>query len=237
MVRKNSRRCPECGRLLVTLPCVACNAERFKMLSIARERIDSDYLANLEALNRLWRIDNPGVAPPECTTKHDKSRVKSSWVCQHAFIKRHGKDARGKQRYRCSDCGKCFSGDEWNRPLPKIRTRREVIAKISTMILAGRSARYCSRKLKIKADTVTSIIFATAKFCETINCNGNLSESAVNTIARKLKQSTSRSKSQRYLDAVLTILVADELIRSSRKQTLIDFIFERKRNHGPAKLD
>lgn len=86
-------------------------------------------------------------------------------ICQHESRKKHGRDRKGQQRYRCRDCGKLFVSDE-RRPLGDMRVDQDKAVMVLNMLLEGMSIRASSRMTGMKADTICDLVLTVGENCE-----------------------------------------------------------------------
>jgi len=61
-------------------------------------------------------------------------------ACPHSVRKKHGKDRKGNQRFRCKDCGTTFVSDEI-RPLGDMRIDLDEAVMALNLLLEGMSVR------------------------------------------------------------------------------------------------
>lgn len=85
--------------------------------------------------------------------------------CQHEERRKHGKDRKGQQRWKCQTCGHTFVSDE-ARPLGDMRISLDDAAKVLAMLLEGMSIRACSRMTGIKTDTICDLILLAGENCD-----------------------------------------------------------------------
>jgi transposase-like protein/IS1 family transposase len=85
--------------------------------------------------------------------------------CNHENHKKHGKDRKSNQRYRCIDCGKCWS-DAQPGLLGNMRID-EATAKLALRMLAeGSSIRSTERITGIHRDTLCRLVVKFGKACK-----------------------------------------------------------------------
>jgi transposase-like protein len=77
--------------------------------------------------------------------------------CTHQRRKKHGRDRKGQQRYRCADCRKTFL-DEAARPLGDMRINFDKATMALSLLLEGMSIRATERLTGIKRDTICNLI-------------------------------------------------------------------------------
>jgi len=85
-------------------------------------------------------------------------------VCQHENRKKHGRDRKGNQRWKCPKCGSTFTSND-ARPLGDMRTDMADAVKVLGMLLEGMSIRACSRLTGIKPDTICDLILVAGENC------------------------------------------------------------------------
>jgi transposase-like protein/IS1 family transposase len=84
--------------------------------------------------------------------------------CQHENRKKHGKDRKGQQRWKCLDCGATFISDE-ARPLGDMRIELADAVKVLKMLLEGMSIRACERITGMKRDTICDLVLLVGENC------------------------------------------------------------------------
>ncbi len=102
-----------------------------------------------------------------------------SLACQHENLKKHGKDRKGNQRWKCQKCGSTITKANHERPLGDMRVDLSEAAKVLNMLLEGMSIRACERITGMKRDTICDLILQVGD-----NCN-RLLESTVKGMAPK----------------------------------------------------
>ena len=85
--------------------------------------------------------------------------------CQHENRKKHGKDRKGQQRWKCADCGATFISDE-QRPLRDMRIDMADAVNVLRMLLEGMSIRACERITGMKRDTICDLVLLVGENCE-----------------------------------------------------------------------
>lgn len=73
--------------------------------------------------------------------------------CEHTNQKKHGKDRKGNQRFRCRDCGSTFT-EERVKPLGNMQITMEVAVLALKMLLEGMSIRATARIKDVPVDDV-----------------------------------------------------------------------------------
>ncbi|MCE9543987.1 MAG: transposase [Planctomycetia bacterium] len=86
-------------------------------------------------------------------------------ICQHENRKKHGRDRKGQQRWKCPKCGATFTSNE-ARPLGNMRTDLDDAARVLGMLLEGMSIRACERLCGMKADTICDLVLLAGENCE-----------------------------------------------------------------------
>jgi len=72
--------------------------------------------------------------------------------CKHDERKRHGKDRKGNQRFRCKDCGTTFA-ETAPKPLGNMRIDPAKAELALSLLLEGMSIRATERITKLHRDT------------------------------------------------------------------------------------
>ncbi len=85
--------------------------------------------------------------------------------CDHSDRKKHGKDRKGQQRWKCNKCGATFISDE-QRPLGDMRTDMAEAVKVLAMLLEGMSIRACERLTGIKHGTICDLVLTVGGNCQ-----------------------------------------------------------------------
>jgi IS1 family transposase/transposase-like protein len=85
-------------------------------------------------------------------------------TCQHESTKRHGKDRKGNQRFRCLLCGATFAkpGD---KPLGEMRINMKAATTALGMLLEGMSIRATERLTGLHRDTIDDLILIVGANC------------------------------------------------------------------------
>src|SRR2546423_10839267 len=86
-------------------------------------------------------------------------------TCQHEHTKKHGKDRKGNQRFRCLDCGATFA-KETAKPLGDMRISMRDATLALGMILEGMSIRACERLTGLHRDTIDDLILTVGGNCQ-----------------------------------------------------------------------
>ena len=86
-------------------------------------------------------------------------------MCTHESRKKHGRDRKGTQRWKCRTCGATFYTTE-QRPLGDMRTDLDKAAAVLNMLLEGTSIRAASRISGVKADTICDLIVLIGERCD-----------------------------------------------------------------------
>jgi len=85
--------------------------------------------------------------------------------CTHPNRKKHGKDRKGQQRYRCPNCSKTFV-DSTPRPLGDMRIDIDKAAIVLNLLLEGMSIRACERITGVKRDTICDLVLHVGDNCD-----------------------------------------------------------------------
>lgn len=86
-------------------------------------------------------------------------------TCPHESRKKHGRDRKGNQRWKCQLCGATFVSDE-KRPLGDMRIDLEKAVLVLKMLLEGMSIRACERITGIKRDTICDLVLLAGENCD-----------------------------------------------------------------------
>jgi transposase-like protein len=81
--------------------------------------------------------------------------------------KRHGRDRKGNQRWKCQQCGKTFL-EPHQKPLDGMYLPIEKAEMILRMLLEGNSVSSVSRLLDVHIATVLKLLVKAGEKCETI---------------------------------------------------------------------
>jgi transposase-like protein/IS1 family transposase len=87
--------------------------------------------------------------------------------CQHENCIKRGKDRKGNQRMKCTDCGKFFVADN-ARPLGDMRISMKQATVVLGMLLEGMSIRACERITGIHRDTIDNLILTAGESCQNL---------------------------------------------------------------------
>jgi len=86
-------------------------------------------------------------------------------MCSHDKLKKHGKDRKGCQRWKCRTCGSTITRDH-ERPLGDMRIDETKAVTILGMLLEGMSIRACERITGVKADTICDLVLHVGGNCD-----------------------------------------------------------------------
>ena len=88
-------------------------------------------------------------------------------VCHscRAQAKKHGKDRKGNQRWRCKPCGRTFS-DVGQKLLGEMRLPMEKALLCLSLLVEGSSIRSIERVTGVHRDTVLRLLVYVGKRCE-----------------------------------------------------------------------
>src|SRR5258708_24319258 len=80
-------------------------------------------------------------------------------VCHHgeALAKKHGKDRKGLQRFRCTPCNRTFT-EYQEKPLEGMYLPLEKAVAVLSMLLEGMSFRSVSRLTNIEMHTILKLV-------------------------------------------------------------------------------
>jgi transposase-like protein/IS1 family transposase len=87
--------------------------------------------------------------------------------CQHENCIKRGKDRKGNQRMKCTDCGKFFVAES-ARPLGDMRISMKQATVVLGMLLEGMSIRACERITGIHRDTIDNLILTAGESCQNL---------------------------------------------------------------------
>jgi transposase-like protein/IS1 family transposase len=85
--------------------------------------------------------------------------------CEHDTKKKHGKDRKGNQRFRCLNCGKTWT-EETNRPLGNMRISNKQAALALGMLMEGMSVRATARLTGLDAGTICDLVLVVGGNCQ-----------------------------------------------------------------------
>ncbi len=86
-------------------------------------------------------------------------------ACSHESHKKHGKDRKGNQRFRCFTCGKTFV-EETAKPLGDMRIDMKDACTALSLLLEGMSVRAVERVTGLHRDTICELILTVGENCE-----------------------------------------------------------------------
>ncbi len=84
--------------------------------------------------------------------------------CQHESAKKHGRDRKGNQRFRCLLCGATFT-ESVAKPLGDMRINMKEATTALGMLLEGMSIRATSRLTGLHPDTICDLILVVGENC------------------------------------------------------------------------
>jgi transposase-like protein/IS1 family transposase len=87
-------------------------------------------------------------------------------VCSHEQLKKHGKDRKGSQRWKCRSCGATVTRADHNRPLGDMRLDMKDALSVLKMLLEGMSIRACERITGIHNGTICDLVLTVGENCE-----------------------------------------------------------------------
>lgn len=79
--------------------------------------------------------------------------------------KKHGKDRKGNQRFRCLECGKTFVKEQ-DKPLGDMRIPMDKALLVLQLLVEGNSIRSTERISGIHRDTILSLLLTVGEKCE-----------------------------------------------------------------------
>jgi transposase-like protein/IS1 family transposase len=82
----------------------------------------------------------------------------------NSLPKKHGKDRKGNQRFRCLACGKTYIEPK-DKPLGIMRLSEEKALLVLTLLVEGNSVRSCERISGVHRDTILSLLETVGKKC------------------------------------------------------------------------
>jgi transposase-like protein/IS1 family transposase len=88
-----------------------------------------------------------------------------SLACQHDNLKKHGKDRKGNQRWKCCKCGATVTKAHHERPLGDMRIDLAEAATVLKMLLEGMSIRACERITGMNRDTICALVLQVGENC------------------------------------------------------------------------
>jgi len=86
-------------------------------------------------------------------------------ACQHTESKKHGRDRKGNQRFRCKNCGVTYI-DNAPLPLGNMRIDLDNAVMALNLLLEGMSVRATSRLTGMKVDTICDLILHVGDNCQ-----------------------------------------------------------------------
>lgn len=86
-------------------------------------------------------------------------------ACKHDEKKRHGRDRKGNQRYRCTVCGKTWI-EQRPRPLGDMRIPADRAVFCLRLLLEGNSIRSVERLTRTHRDTIMRLVVLVGQRCQ-----------------------------------------------------------------------
>ena len=86
--------------------------------------------------------------------------------CSHEQLKKHGKDRKGCQRWKCRNCGSTVTNNGHERPLGDMRIPEAKALTILSMLLEGMSIRACERITGVKDTTICDLVLHIGGNCD-----------------------------------------------------------------------
>ena len=102
-----------------------------------------------------------------------------SLACQHENLKKHGKDRKGNQRWKCCKCGSTVTKADHERPLGNMRTDLADACHVLKMLLEDVSIRAAERITGMNRDTICDLILHVGD-----NCNRFLASTVKNMVPK-----------------------------------------------------
>jgi transposase-like protein/IS1 family transposase len=87
-------------------------------------------------------------------------------MCEHDKLKKHGKDRKGCQRWKCRNCGSTVTRADHERPLGDMRLDLDKAETILRMLLEGMSLRACERITGVKHGTICDLVLHIGQNCD-----------------------------------------------------------------------
>src|SRR5436190_4810712 len=88
-------------------------------------------------------------------------------MCDHDKLKKHGKDRKGCQRWKCSNCGATVTDANHERRLGDMRLDLDLAVRILNMLLEDVSIRACERMTGVKHGTICDLVLHVGQNCDT----------------------------------------------------------------------
>jgi transposase-like protein len=86
-------------------------------------------------------------------------------TCQHESVKKHGRDRKGHQRYRCRLCGETWI-ESRPKPLGDMRIEMKQATTALGMLLEGMSIRAVERLTGLDQNTIGNLILTVGDNCQ-----------------------------------------------------------------------
>ena len=86
-------------------------------------------------------------------------------ICEHRNNKRHGRDRKGNQRFRCLDCGKTWT-ERKPEPIGNMRIPQDRAVMCLRMLLEGNSIRSTERLTGTHRDTILDLVAFIGQRCQ-----------------------------------------------------------------------
>ena len=126
--------------------------------------------------------------------------------CQHENCIKRGKDRKGNQRMKCTDCGKFFVAES-ARPLGDMRISMKQATLALGMILEGMSIRATERLTGLHRDTICDLVLLAGENCE------RLLDAKIKNVAA----------SDIQVDEIWSFVAMKEKTRAPRGKSPVDF--------------
>ena len=85
-------------------------------------------------------------------------------TCQHESVKKHGKDYKGQQRFRCKLCGQTWVAERV-KPLGDMQITMKQATDALHLLLEGMSIRAVSRFTGLNRNTIGELILTVGDNC------------------------------------------------------------------------
>jgi len=86
--------------------------------------------------------------------------------CEHGNRTKAGVDRKGKRRWRCLDCGRTITDDNYTRPLGDMRIGMDAAESILSLVVEGTSVRAAERLTGTNRSTICDLVMIVGQQCE-----------------------------------------------------------------------
>ena len=100
--------------------------------------------------------------------RNDESRKMIAISCAHQDSKKHGKDRRGRQRFRCKSCGKTFVPPR-KRPLGDLRISIDKAELVIRLLIEGMGIRATQRVTGVNQNTIMALLVEVGTRCKSFS--------------------------------------------------------------------